>query len=256
MVGGMRKRMSDRPQIAGLTVGQAAPLQGGCHRRGQRSTNVAIGSVPRLDLERPLAEQREAAALGLACGQRRLDHDPEQGGTIEPGREGLADPAHGPVDLLALAVQLLHLVAELVAHPVELPGEAGDLVVALDRHRPAEVARSDPPGGGRHRGHLPAQDPQREQHEQQRQGKERHQHDHGERSRGDEAIGAVGHQYEPGPRRLPASAIPAARRSLSMRSTGLPPASTAGRGSSVSVVEASCRPAETTTTSVPVSPAS
>ena len=99
----------------------------------QRGVAHRLGAAARLGLGADLAAQRDQAVVGLAGADRGLDEDRQQRLAIEAGGERLADPLHRLLDLDPLAAQLVHLLAEPVAHPVELARQAGHLVVAADR---------------------------------------------------------------------------------------------------------------------------
>ena len=75
-----------------------------------------------------------AGAHGLTHGER---DDPA---AVEARRERVAHPADRLGQLLALALDLLHLRLELNRHVVELTPQLGELVVAVERHQLTEVA--------------------------------------------------------------------------------------------------------------------
>jgi hypothetical protein len=132
--------------------------------------------------------QRDEPVVGLARSHRRLDQDREQRLAVETRREGLAHPAHGLLDLDPLAAKLIHLLAQPVAHLVELVREPGHLVAAAHGNRAGEVALADPPRGGEHVADVALERPQRGRHREQGDREEGEQRDRQGRPRRDEAL--------------------------------------------------------------------
>ena len=97
----------------------------------------------------PRTRRGRAAApgrLGLACVHRLPHGQRHHAVTVEAGGERVAHAPDRLGELLALALHLLDLRLELHGHVVELAPERGELVVAVDRHGPAEVAARQTPG--------------------------------------------------------------------------------------------------------------
>ncbi len=84
------------------------------------------------------------------------------------------------LDLGPLAAQLVHLLAEAIAHLVELGRQAGDLVVAANRDPAREVALTEALGRLEHLPDLPAQ---RAHDEGDRRQRDEEEHEQGDRER-------------------------------------------------------------------------
>ncbi len=86
-----------------------------------------------LRLRADVRAERDHAELGLAALDSGFDQDLQQSLAVEARREGLTNATDGAIDFDALAAKLIHLLAEAIAHLVELGCETGDLVVATNR---------------------------------------------------------------------------------------------------------------------------
>jgi hypothetical protein len=80
-------------------------------------------------------EQQQAAGLGPAGLDGRLQHHRQQLGQVVGGGKGLAETVHGPGQLVAAGPQGGQVLAQLDPHALERTGQAADFAAGADPAR-------------------------------------------------------------------------------------------------------------------------